>query len=58
MHLQKCDGVVFSNNQITGSRMGAFFLAEFCKNATITGNTVDGTNGSRVISVRNRAKMW
>ncbi len=51
MHLQKCDGVVFSNNQITGSRMGAFFLAEFCKNATITGNTVDGTNGSRVISV-------
>jgi hypothetical protein len=31
--------------------MGAFFLAEFCRDATITGNTVDGTNGSRVISV-------
>jgi hypothetical protein len=31
--------------------MGAFFLAEFCQNATITGNLVDGTNGSRVISV-------
>jgi hypothetical protein len=31
--------------------MGAFFLAEFCKNAVITGNTVDGSNGSRVISV-------
>jgi hypothetical protein len=51
MHIQKCDGVVFNGNHITGSRMGAFFLAEFCKNATITGNTVDGTNGSRVISV-------
>lgn len=51
MHIQKCDGVVFSGNHITGSRMGAFFLAEFCKNASITGNTVDGTNGSRVISV-------
>ncbi len=51
MHIQKCDGVVFTGNHITGSRMGAFFLAEYCKNATITGNTVDGTNGSRVISV-------
>jgi hypothetical protein len=51
MHIQKSHGVVFANNHITGSRMGAFFLAEFCKNATITGNTVDGTNGSRVISV-------
>lgn len=51
MHIQKCRGIVFTGNQITGSRMGAFFLAEFCKDATITGNTVDGTNGSRVISV-------
>ena len=51
MHIQKCNGIVFSGNQITGSRMGAFFLAEFCKNASVTGNTVDGTNGSRVISV-------
>lgn len=51
MHIQKCDGIVFQGNHIIGSRMGAFFLAEFCKNATITGNTVDGTNGSRVISV-------
>src|SRR6202034_2612743 len=51
MHIQKSRGVVFANNHITGSRMGAFFLAEFCQNATITGNTVDGTNGSRVISV-------
>lgn len=42
---------MFSDNQITGSRMGAFFLAEFCRNAVVTGNTVDGTNGSRVISV-------
>jgi len=51
MHIQKSQGVVFSGNHIMGSRMGAFFLAEFCKDATITGNTVDGTNGSRVMSV-------
>ena len=51
VHIQKSQGVVFSNNHISGSRMGAFFLAEYCKDATITGNTVDGTNGSRVISV-------
>jgi nitrous oxidase accessory protein NosD len=51
MHIQKSRGIVFSGNHITGSRMGAFFLAEFCQNATITGNTVDGSNGSRVMSV-------
>ena len=51
MHIQRCHGVVFAGNQITGSRMGAFFLAEYCKNATITGNLVDGSNGSRVMSV-------
>ncbi|MFO0881087.1 MAG: right-handed parallel beta-helix repeat-containing protein [Gemmataceae bacterium] len=51
MHIQKCRNIVFTSNQIVGSRMGAFFLAEYCKNATVTGNTVDGTNGSRVMSV-------
>jgi hypothetical protein len=51
MHIQRCRNVVFANNHIIGSRMGAFFLAEYCQNATITGNLVDGTNGSRVISV-------
>lgn len=51
MHVQRSQNVIFANNHILGSRMGAFFLAEFCKNATITGNLVDGTNGSRVISV-------
>lgn len=51
MHIQKSHGIVFANNHITGSRMGAFFLAEYCKNATIMGNTVDGSNGSRVMSV-------
>lgn len=51
MHIQKSRNIVFSGNHITGSRMGAFFLAEFCRNAVVTGNTVDGTNGSRVISV-------
>jgi hypothetical protein len=51
MHIQKSHSIVFANNHITGSRVGAFFLAEYCKDATITGNTVDGTNGSRVVSV-------
>ncbi len=51
MHIQKSRNITFANNHITGSRMGAFFLAEFCKNASVTGNTVDGSNGSRVISV-------
>jgi hypothetical protein len=51
MHIQRCRNVVFANNHILGSRMGAFFLAEYCQNATITGNLVDGTNGSRVVSV-------
>lgn len=56
MHVQRCRNVVFSNNQILGSRMGAFFIAEFCKNVTVTGNTVDGTNGSRVMSVEKSAE--
>lgn len=51
MHIQKSRDIAFTGNHITGSRMGAFFLAEFCRNAVVTGNTVDGTNGSRVISV-------
>jgi hypothetical protein len=51
MHIQKSRGIAFSGNHITGSRMGAFFLAEYCQDATITGNTVDGSNGSRVMSV-------
>ena len=51
MHIQRCQNIIFANNHILGSRMGAFFLAEYCRNATITGNLVDGTNGSRVVSV-------
>ena len=51
MHIQRCRNIIFANNHILGSRMGAFFLAEFCQNATITGNLVDGTNGSRIVSV-------
>lgn len=51
MHIQKSRGIVFSGNHISGSRMGAFFLAEYCKDASIIGNSVDGTNGSRVMSV-------
>ncbi|MCX5658931.1 MAG: right-handed parallel beta-helix repeat-containing protein [Planctomycetota bacterium] len=51
MHIQRCRDVAFTGNQIAGSRMGAFFLAEHCENATVTGNTIDGTNGSRIMSV-------
>jgi hypothetical protein len=51
MHIQRCRDIVFADNHIIGSRMGAFFLAEFCQNATVTGNLIDGTNGSRVMSV-------
>lgn len=51
MHIHSSRNVIFANNHILGSRMGAFFLAEYCQNATITGNLVDGTNGSRVVSV-------
>jgi hypothetical protein len=51
MHIQKSRRIVFDRNQITGSRMGAFFLAEFCQDALITNNVVDGTNGSRVVSI-------
>jgi hypothetical protein len=54
MHIQKSRGVVFSGNHITGSRMGAFFLAEFCKNAVITGNTFrNGGGGSWINQPRN-----
>lgn len=51
MHIQKSRGITFHGNQIIGSRMGAFFLAEYCSNAVVTGNTIDGSNGSRVMSV-------
>lgn len=51
MHIYSCHNNIFSNNQILGARMGAFFLAEYSKNSTIIGNTVDGTNGSRVMSI-------
>jgi hypothetical protein len=51
MHLQRCRTNTFSHNHIAGSRMGAFFLAEYCQDSTVLGNTVDGTNGSRVMSV-------
>jgi hypothetical protein len=51
MHIQKSLRIVFDRNRITGSRMGAFFLAEFCQEALITDNFVDGTNGSRVVSI-------
>jgi len=51
MHIQGCQNIIFSSNHILGSRMGAFFLAEFCQNATVTGNLIDGSNGSRVMSV-------
>jgi hypothetical protein len=51
MHIHSCHNNIFSNNQILGARMGAFFLAEYSKNSSIVGNTVNGTNGSRIMSI-------
>jgi hypothetical protein len=51
MHVYCCHNNVIANNKILGARMGAFFLAEYSKCTTITGNTVDGANGSRVLSI-------
>lgn len=51
MHIHSSRHVVFSGNQITGSRMGAFYIAAYCRDVTVAGNTVNGTNGSRVMSV-------
>ena len=56
MHIHSSNNVIFSNNQITGSRMGAFFIAEHCSNVTVTGNTIQGTNGSRVMSIERSTK--
>ena len=55
MHLQRSQDAVFSHNHITGSRMGAFFIAEYCQRVTAASNTVDGSNGSRVMSVEKSA---
>ena len=51
MHIGECQDVVFSGNQVTGARMGAFYIGNFCQRVSVTGNTVDGTNGSRIMSV-------
>ena len=51
MHLLACENAVFANNQILGARMGAFYIGFLCRNVTVVGNTVYGTNGSRVVSV-------
>ena len=55
MHIQRSHDVVFAHNHITGSRMGAFFIAEYCQRFSATSNTVDGSNGSRVMSVEKSA---
>ena len=51
MHIKESSDVVFFNNRIKGSRMGAFFLAFDCDHVTASGNVVNGTNGSRVLTV-------
>lgn len=57
MHIQKSRDILFTDNIISGSRMGAFFLAEFCRDARIVNNRVDGTNGSRVMSIEKSAEQ-
>jgi hypothetical protein len=44
-------GILFANNRIFGARMGAVWLTNHCQTATITGNVVDGADGSRVLTV-------
>ncbi len=56
MHILECENAVFANNQILRARMGAFYIGFRCKNVTVTGNTVYGTNGSRVISVERESE--
>lgn len=56
MHILECENAVFANNQILGARMGAFYIGFQCKNVTVTGNTVYGTNGSRIISVERESE--
>lgn len=51
MHIHACHDNIFTNNHILSARMGAFFLAEYCKNSTISNNIVDGNNGSRICSI-------
>lgn len=56
MHIQRSKNVILQNNKISGARMGAIFLAEYCKNTIIVGNDVDGANGSRILSVEKAAE--
>lgn len=56
MHILECENAVFANNRILGARMGAFYIGFQCKNVTVTGNTVYGTNGSRVVSVERESE--
>ena len=51
MHIHSTSDVLFRGNRITGARMGAFFLAFDCDHAVVSDNIVDGTNGSRVLTV-------
>ncbi len=56
MHILECENAVFANNRILGARMGAFYIGFQCKNITVTGNTVYGTNGSRIVSVERESE--
>lgn len=56
MHILECENVVFTGNQITAARMGAFYIGFFCRNVTVSGNTVYGTNGSRTVSVERSSR--
>lgn len=51
MHLLRCRENYFGNNKLTGSRMGSLFLGEFSQRSLVENNTVDGTNGSRSLTV-------
>lgn len=50
-HFHQCRDGVIRDNILSGARMGAMFLSFGCENMLVTGNIVDGGNGSRVLTV-------
>lgn len=50
-HFVATKALLFAYNRILGARMGAVWLTNNCQNATVTGNMVDGADGSRVLTV-------
>lgn len=50
-HFYHCSRGQILHNMIHGARMGAMFLAAYCKDVLVSHNIVNGGNGSRVLTV-------